>query len=109
MFSQTSPQDLISQIQSSVVFDADQKKLLTQLLPRLNEAQKQSIVDFLVKEKTTLGAVEKEYAEKRTPLYKAYAEKMKQAFQKAKKMILQESEKKSKIKEESTEEILKQI
>lgn len=102
--------DLLQSIEDSKVLDPDQKRVLVNIYPRLDEEQRNKLTAFLAREKEEFSAIEKAYQDKKSPLYKEYLEQLKQAFTKAEKLVASEAERSSTEKEQSElSNLLKQL
>lgn len=93
--------DLLQSIEDSKVLDPDQKRVLVNIYPRLDEEQRNKLTAFLAREKEEFSAIEKAYQDKKSPLYKEYLEQLKQAFTKAEKLVASEAERSSTEKEQA--------
>lgn len=93
--------DLLQSIEDSNVLDPDQKRVLVNIYPRLDEEQRNKLTAFLAREKEEFSAIEKAYQDKKSPLYKEYLEQLKQAFTKAEKLVASEAERSSTEKEQT--------
>ena len=101
---------LLQSIEDSRVLDPDQKRVLVNISPRLNEEQKAVLAAFFAKEKVEFAKIEEKYREEKAPIYKEYLGELKQAFIKAEKTIAAESEKSSASKEQKVlDDLLNQL
>lgn len=84
---------LYKMIIESVSLDTAQKRLLTNILPMLNQEEKDELSAFLTKEIQEFETLDHKFLEKKRPIYQKYLSQLDRAVQKAKMIVRRENEK----------------